>query len=75
MPEFLTEAELKELLRLRCEEEGSQGAFAFKFNLDRSLICNILSGNRPLTLPVAKVLGYTRSTVYVRCPDADKEKQ
>lgn len=57
MSTIITEAELLKLLRHEVNQ-STQIAFAYKHNLDRSLLNRILTGNKPITIAVARALGY-----------------
>ena len=68
---MLSESEVIEILRKKVGEAGSQSQFAFIHNLDRSLLCNILSKKRALTCEVAGAAGYSRiGNGYVRNDEA-----
>jgi hypothetical protein len=55
------EEDVRRLLSVEVEKDGSQAAFARRRNIERMYINAILRGKRPVTKTVANVLGLRRT--------------
>ena len=55
------EDDVRRLLKVEVEKDGSQAAFARRRNVERMYINAILRGKRPVTKTVANVLGLRRT--------------
>ena len=59
----LNDDDVVDLLKAAVKREGSQSAFAKRYDVNRSELNSILNGKRPISAPLAKALGLRR--VYV----------
>jgi hypothetical protein len=59
----LNDNDVVDLLKAAVEREGSQSAFAMRYNVNRTELNSILNGRRRISAPIAKALGLRR--VYV----------
>jgi hypothetical protein len=71
---MITESDLRNILRHRCEEAGGQGAWAKSNGFALSFVQFVLAGERRVSARIAKALGYNRSVVFFPCnSDPDVE--
>jgi DNA-binding transcriptional regulator YdaS (Cro superfamily) len=66
----LNDNDVVDLLKAAVEREGSQSAFAMRYNVNRTELNSILNGRRRISASLAKALGLRR--VYVVEEEAKK---
>ena len=59
----LNDDDVADLLKAAVKREGSQTAFAKRYNVDRSELNSILNGRRSISARIAKTLGLRRMYV------------
>ena len=52
------------ILKKEVKAAGSINAFAKKYKVDRPSVSNMLNGKKPMQEKIAKVLGYTKFTMW-----------
>lgn len=57
-------AEVREALRVACEEAGGQKAWAEANNLSRVYVNNVLKGRKPISRKIAYPLGYRKHVLF-----------
>lgn len=62
---MLTEADVLRALSQRCELAGGQSAWADRFGISRTALCETLGGKRGLSEAIANAAGFVRVTRYV----------
>ena len=65
MPDFLSDAEMREKLRAAVEAAGSQKALADACCVTPQLVSMCLTGSKAISDRLAKRLGYRRALAYV----------
>jgi hypothetical protein len=60
----LNDDDVVDLLKAAVEREGSQSAFAKRYDVNRTQLNSVLNGKKPITAALAKTLGLRRA--YVR---------
>jgi DNA-binding transcriptional regulator YdaS (Cro superfamily) len=69
----LNDDDVADLLKAAVKREGSQTAFAKRYDVNRSELNSILNGRRRISAPLAKALGLRR--VYVVEEEAKKHSE
>ena len=70
MPEFLSDAEMREKLRAAVEAAGSQRALADACCVTPQLVSMCLTGTKTISDRLAKRLGYRRAVAYLPVDEA-----
>ena len=60
----VTEKQLRKILKARCDEAGSQRAWAKQHGLEESVVSRVVNGDRGFTDVVLKALKATRVKQY-----------
>lgn len=64
---MLTQADMRNILRHRCEEAGGQGKFAESIGISPQYLSDILNGKRAIGAMLAGKIGYERKIVFTPC--------
>lgn len=68
---MLTEADMRNILRHRCEAAGGQKAWGEANMVSPQYVCDILNGRKEVSTNVAMKLGYERKVVFLSCHTPD----
>lgn len=61
---MLSQQDMRNILRHRCEEAGGQAAWGRKHGFTRQMICNVLAGNIGISKRMAEAIGYRQIVVF-----------
>ena len=64
---MLSQEDMRNVLRHRCEQAGGQSAYARQIGICRSMINNVLIGEREVGPELASKMGYQKKVVYFAC--------
>jgi DNA-binding transcriptional regulator YdaS (Cro superfamily) len=63
----ISESDLRNILRHKCEAVGSVTEFARRNAISQSFLNKMIRGETPVTAKVAKIAGYERKVVFTAC--------
>tara|TARA_R100001086_G_scaffold180400_8_gene100217 strand:- start:1469 stop:1684 length:216 start_codon:yes stop_codon:yes gene_type:complete len=64
---MITETDIRNILRHRCEAAGGQSALAREIGMSSQFINFVVNGEREVSERLARKLGYQRKVVFTRC--------
>jgi len=72
---MITQNDLRNILRHRCEAAGSQRKFAREIGFSAQFVCDVLQGRRHISSELAEKIGYRRKIVFFPCSESvDKDE-
>lgn len=64
---MISQADMRNILRHRCEAAGGQKAWALANGISPQYVGDILTGRRDVAARLAKILGYERTISFFAC--------